>query len=186
MATRAPKLRDSSATREAILDAARSAFTRFGYEGAGVREIAEAAACNAALVNRYFGGKEALFAEVMTRAVGMEALLAGPRGEFGLRLARHLLTKDKSGFDAMVAGLRSATSPTALAVVREELEQRIAGPLAEWLGGPGARQRAGMIVALMAGVDLLATVIGDPTFARSRSRQMEPVLARLIQSCVDG
>ena len=57
--------RNAAATREAILDSARRAFAQAGYDGAGVREIAAGAGITAMLVNRYFGSKEQLFAEVV-------------------------------------------------------------------------------------------------------------------------
>ena len=59
--------RDAAATREAILEAATRRFATQGYERAGVREIAADAGVTAALVNRYFGSKEGLFAEVIQR-----------------------------------------------------------------------------------------------------------------------
>jgi len=65
-----PRKRNAVATREAILSSARKVFARAGYDGAGVREIAAGAGVTAMLVNRYFGGKERLFAE---------AIAAGPR-----------------------------------------------------------------------------------------------------------
>ena len=65
--------RNAAATRAAILNSARQAFARAGYDGVGVREIAEGAGVTAMLVNRYFGSKEQLFAEVvaeiMTRPI---------------------------------------------------------------------------------------------------------------------
>ena len=57
--------RDAAATREAILEAATRRFATQGYERAGAREIAADAGVTAALVNRYFGSKEGLFAEVI-------------------------------------------------------------------------------------------------------------------------
>src|SRR5258705_6313020 len=57
--------RNAAATRAAILTSARRLFARAGYDGAGVREIAEGAGVTAMLVNRYFGSKEELFAGVL-------------------------------------------------------------------------------------------------------------------------
>src|SRR4051812_27986219 len=48
-------------TREAILDAARKAFSERGYDGASIRAIATGAAVDPALVHHYFGTKEQLF-----------------------------------------------------------------------------------------------------------------------------
>ena len=60
--------RDAAATREAILQAATRRFTTEGYQRAGAREIAADAGVTAALVNRYFGSKVKLFAEVIEHA----------------------------------------------------------------------------------------------------------------------
>ena len=179
--------RDADATREAILDAAGRAFTVRGFDGVGVREIAAAAGCNAALVNRYFGSKETLFAEVMGKAVGIDALLEGPRADFGARLAAYLVGKDKTAgnFDPMLAGLRSATSETALAAVRDVMESEMASKLAGWLGGRGARERAALIVATMAGFDLMRSIVAASGLDRRRDKDLRTLLARAIQSYVD-
>ena len=67
--------RNAANTREAILASARTAFTKSGYDGAGVREIASGAGVTAMLVNRYFGSKEQLFAEVVARTMAVPVIL---------------------------------------------------------------------------------------------------------------
>src|SRR3954454_13337896 len=67
--------RNAAATREAILTSARRAFARVGYDGAGVREIAAGAGVTAMLVNRYFGSKEKLFAEVLAATSATPTIL---------------------------------------------------------------------------------------------------------------
>src|SRR5215468_9614729 len=68
--------RNAVATRAAILDSARRAFAKSGYDGAGVREIAAGAGVTAMLVNRYFGSKEKLFAEVLAAAAANPTILS--------------------------------------------------------------------------------------------------------------
>ena len=52
----APKRRrNAAATRQAILESAREAFTRYGYDGVGLREIAQNAGVTAMLVNLGIG-----------------------------------------------------------------------------------------------------------------------------------
>jgi len=51
-----------------ILDAAMRVVTRDGFEGATTRTIAEEAGVNIAMLNYYFGGKEALLSEMLTFA----------------------------------------------------------------------------------------------------------------------
>src|SRR5882672_5941043 len=67
--------RDAARTRAAILASAREAFARAGYDGAGVREIAQGAGVTAMLVNRYFGSKERLFAEVIADIMARPIIL---------------------------------------------------------------------------------------------------------------
>lgn len=55
---------DRADTRKAILDAAAEMFAAHGYRAATIREICAAAGANIALVSRYFGSKQGLYAEV--------------------------------------------------------------------------------------------------------------------------
>jgi AcrR family transcriptional regulator len=61
--------RSASGTRQLLLDAARRRFARDGYAGTTVRNIADDAGVNVALINRYFTSKEGLFEECLTGAV---------------------------------------------------------------------------------------------------------------------
>src|SRR5260221_662191 len=70
-----PRRRNAAGTRAAILASARKAFARSGYDGAGVREIAAGAGVTAMLVNRYFGSKERLFAEVVVATMAAPTIL---------------------------------------------------------------------------------------------------------------
>src|SRR5262245_32948255 len=72
----APRRRNAAATRAAILASARRAFARAGYDGVGVREIAQGAGVTAMLVNRYFGSKEQLFAEVIAQTMSTPEILS--------------------------------------------------------------------------------------------------------------
>ena len=51
----------------ALLDAAQSAFARYGFEGATLRGVAAAAGVDPALVAHYFGSKKALWEAVVDR-----------------------------------------------------------------------------------------------------------------------
>jgi AcrR family transcriptional regulator len=61
--------RDRAATEARILDAARAVFARRGYDGAGLREVADVARANLSLVSRYFGGKEGLLSALTDRFI---------------------------------------------------------------------------------------------------------------------
>ena len=66
---RPPKTRSSGApdTRVAILDAAEDLFSKHGFYGVTIREVAREAGVDTALVHYYFGAKRDLFDAVFTR-----------------------------------------------------------------------------------------------------------------------
>jgi AcrR family transcriptional regulator len=51
--------------RQQIMDTALGLFAEKGFEGASIRDIAEKAAVNVAMVNYYFGTKEKLFEQIV-------------------------------------------------------------------------------------------------------------------------
>ena len=100
--------RNIAATRAAILESALRLFTQHGYGGVGVREIAEGARADKALITRYFGSKEGLFAEAVPPTFDPTELLTGDRAEFGRRMATHIVDhRAGSDIDPMIATIRS-------------------------------------------------------------------------------
>src|SRR5271154_200335 len=53
--------RDAAASKDALLQAARTRFGQQGFEGTTIREIGEQAGVDAALIARYFGSKADLY-----------------------------------------------------------------------------------------------------------------------------
>lgn len=74
---RRPRL-SAEQSRARILAAARIALTRAGYDTVGVREIAEMAGVDPAMVPRLFGSKEAVFTEIADGAFSLEPSFEGP------------------------------------------------------------------------------------------------------------
>jgi AcrR family transcriptional regulator len=64
---RAPRRRDAAGTRQLLLSAARRRFASKGYAATTVREIADDAGVNVALISRYFESKEGLFEACLVR-----------------------------------------------------------------------------------------------------------------------
>jgi AcrR family transcriptional regulator len=83
-------------TRAALLAAARAEFADRGYDGATVRAIADRAGVDAAMVNHWFGGKEALFTAAMDLPIDPKAVLAellpGDPEQLGERIVHRFLT----------------------------------------------------------------------------------------------
>lgn len=55
--------------RTSILEAAEKLFSELGYEGASTRQIAKESGANMAMINYYFGSKEGVFMEIMTKRI---------------------------------------------------------------------------------------------------------------------
>src|SRR5258708_16848352 len=83
----APRRRDAEATRAAILEAAKAAFARLGYDRAALRDIAAEAGADVALIKRYFGGKEALFLDALRASFRPDRLRQLNRAPFPREIA---------------------------------------------------------------------------------------------------
>jgi AcrR family transcriptional regulator len=67
MRNQAVRQSDSESSREKLIASAERLFADRGFNGVSVRDIANAAGVNSALVGYYFRGKEGLLSEVYTR-----------------------------------------------------------------------------------------------------------------------
>jgi AcrR family transcriptional regulator len=77
MAAKKVRKRDGEGTRQAILRAATAEFIARGFHGARMEHIAARAGVNKALVYRYYGNRDNLMREVLSRQIARrEAILA--------------------------------------------------------------------------------------------------------------
>jgi AcrR family transcriptional regulator len=180
--------RDAAATREAILAAATRRFATQGYERAGAREIAADAGVTAALVNRYFGSKEALFAEVITRALNMGQLLRGGPADLADHLARVVVYAGQDRPDGVLTPLllllHSAAEPRAIELFRRDLDRTQLRLLAERIGGDDAAIRAAMVLAQLTGFAILHYVLRPEAFADARGEDLVGLLSKSLAACI--
>ena len=144
--------RNAEATRKRILASARRAFARAGYDGVGLREIAQGAGVTAMMVNRYFGSKERLFAEVVAGAIAAPSILtrenlASPT--LGRDLAAALVERTAAGanpLDGFLIMLNSLSNKRAAKIERALIEahqaKAIAAALTRRAGARARRSRA--------------------------------------------
>jgi AcrR family transcriptional regulator len=183
--------RNAAATRMAILGAARQAFARAGYDGAGVREIASGAGVTAMLVNRYFGSKEKLFAEVIASTMANPTILIqqnlkAPR--LGETIAATLVDITKTGdtpLEGFLILLHSASSKRAAHIGRQQIENGHQKVLTSALSGDLAPQRAALILSLVAGFQVMRQMIGLSALAAGEPGALLQLLAPLFQQLVD-
>ncbi|WP_433012971.1 TetR/AcrR family transcriptional regulator [Kribbella sp. CA-294648] len=118
--------RRSDRTRAGILTAARERFAADGYERATIRAIAADAAIDPAMVMRYFGSKEKLFAAAAEFDLRLPDLSRLPREEVGAALTNHFLDRWEED-DSLQALLRASVTNAAAA---ERMRQLFAEQLA--------------------------------------------------------
>jgi AcrR family transcriptional regulator len=180
--------RDAAATREAILAAATRRFATQGYGPAGVREIAADAGVTAALVNRYFGSKEGLFAEVIKRALDMRHLIQGHRGNLADHLARVLVYGREDAPDGVLTPLllllHSATEPGTVKLFRRDLNRTALPLLAEQIGGDDTAVRAVMVMAQLTGFAIMHHVLRPKALADARGEELVALLSRSLAACI--
>ncbi len=106
-----PRPRKSDVARDRILAAARRIFSEEGYEGTTIRAIAATASINPAMVMRYYGSKEGLFAAVANLDFRVAPLAGVPVAELGEALVRHVMALWENPRDGVVlAAMMRASS----------------------------------------------------------------------------
>lgn len=179
--------REAASTREDILAAARRLFTEKGFDATGVRDIAGEVGINVALVNRYFGSKEALFEEAVIEQVTVTHLLDEGRDGFGERMVRYMGTKDLAPdtLDQTLVFVRSIASPTVGSHLKQALEDRVVTPIADWLEGENRQQRAALIASEIIGFDMLRRVAGLSSLDPEHIDIVASRLGSTLQAYVD-
>ena len=166
-----PRRRDAAATRAAILEAAKVHFARSGYDRASLRDIAAEAACDVALIKRYFGGKEALFTEALKASFRADRLGAWDRTSFARDVAIRMAGdagEDEASTQRFQFLLRAATSPTTAPLLNLVIQERFLAPIRDWLGDEDADARARVLAAVYIGLLVERLVRDEPLEGRER------------------
>ena len=106
-AAASPRRRDAVQTRRLLLGAALHRFATQGYAATTVREIADDAGVNAALISRYFDSKEGLF----------EQCLTGVSTELGTTARARTLDEVAATMAEQLVGPYSAEHPNRLVLL---------------------------------------------------------------------
>ncbi|WP_033437363.1 TetR/AcrR family transcriptional regulator [Saccharothrix sp. NRRL B-16314] len=170
--------RDAAATRAALLDAATKLFGERGFDRTTVRDIANLAGVNQALLFRYYGSKDALFATVL--ATQSRELLEDSPAEHLLRtvLLRMLEEKPRREDHPLYAVLRSSHHDSAAEVVRRQLGEEYARALASLTDAEDAELRADLVLAWIVGIGVLRTVFGKQPLAAANSEDVAALVTR--------
>jgi AcrR family transcriptional regulator len=177
--------RRSDATKDAILAAARERFSSDGYDRATIRAIAADANIDPAMVMRYFGNKEKLFAAAAEFDLRLPDLTSTPPSEVGRRIATHVLDR-WDGDETLMALLRaSVTNPVAAERMREIFATQL-GPAVLAVAPDEAATRAGLIATQVLGLALTRYVLRLPPVAAMDRAALIDWLAPTLQRYFTG
>ncbi|WP_328474905.1 TetR/AcrR family transcriptional regulator [Actinoplanes sp. NBC_00393] len=182
--------RNATQTRQLLLDVARHRFARHGYASTTVREIADGAGVNVALINRYFTSKEGLF-----QACLQTAIIDLKRDTDGIALAdvaasiAYRLTSpadDPALLDALLLLVRSSGDERVDAMRRTVLHS-MSERLAVAAGAPqppdaDAVLRAQIVLAASLGVALMRASVGLQPLASATEAQMRGPISDLVSA----
>lgn len=179
--------RGREVTRERILTSAKELFTDEGFGSVSSRMIASHAGVNVALINRYFGSKAGLLAEILHEdGVFPKLITDGPVEELPRRLAEHAVSRLHGEGSRLQRALdHSAGDPDLQAVYQDRLKSALIDPLADYLGRENARVHASLVAAVILGLGRVRRVEGaDALRSHDRERLTERILA-LLELCLE-
>ena len=179
-------------TRAQLLDAARAEFADRGYEGATVRAIAERAGVDAAMVNHWFGGKEALFTAsldiLVDPAMLIKDVLPGPPERLAWRIVPQFLDLwDSTGGGQMVTLVRSIASHEAAArMMREFIARVILKRVVETVAPDQHELRAALAGTQLIGLGVVRYVIRLEPLASADHATVTAAVAPNLQRYLTG
>jgi len=168
-----------------ILAAARERFGRAGFQGATIRGIAADAGVDPAMVMRYYGNKDKLFAAAADFDLELPDFATTDRGELGRSLVRHFLQRWE-GDDALVILLRSsATNAEAAQRMRQIFGTQLQPLVASFVPAGEAGARAGLIATQILGLALCRFVLQLPPVVEMTHDEVVEWLGPTIQRYLD-
>jgi AcrR family transcriptional regulator len=172
--------RSSEQTKAVILAAARERFGSAGFQGATIRGIAADAGVDPAMVMRYYGSKDKLFAAAAEFDLRFPDVATMDRAQLGRSLVRHFL--DRWEDDALVILLRSsATNGEAAQRMQEIFKSQIQPLAASFVSEEEAGVRAGLVATQILGMALCRFVLRLPPVVQMTSDEVVEWLGPTIQ-----
>ncbi|MFB7916088.1 TetR/AcrR family transcriptional regulator [Streptomyces sp. NPDC056061] len=184
-------------TRGLLLDSARRRFAHDGYAATTVRDIADDAGVNVALINRYFQSKEGLFEACLKAVIDELVHTTGAVGDLGRAperigsYAAGLLASDDHS-DALLLLLRSSgderTEPMRTGLLRT-FSERLASAVGREAGEPARDElllRAQLVLSVAFGVTVLRASRGLEPLASATEQDLAGPLSDLVDALLTG
>lgn len=181
----APRRRDAAQTRRLLLATASTRFARDGYAATTVRDIADDAGVNVALISRYFASKEGLF-EACLSAAASEVRRASddtPAEEIAAAMARRMAgTGHDSRLPETLLLLLRSSGDERVDEIRRGFLLSIAEKLAATTGGRSDLLRAEILLGAALGITLLRSSLTVQPLADATEQDLIAPMSDLVNA----
>lgn len=172
--------RSAPATRAAILEAARNRFGTHGFDRVRLRDVAADVGVDPAMVIRYFGTKEGLFAAAAEFDLDLPDLAGVSAEELGHVLMPRFfgVWEGDAGFLSL---LRAATTSEAAAEKMLELFTGQVAPAVAAVVADHASERAALLGSQILGLAVSRYVLKVPPLAHMSRAELEAWVTPVIR-----
>ncbi|HBF81935.1 MAG TPA: TetR/AcrR family transcriptional regulator [Streptomyces sp.] len=186
-ATAAATPAEATTGKDAILRAARRAFTQRPYAEVTIRGIAADAGVSASLVVKHFGRKEELFNTVADFGPAAEELFDAPLDRLGRHMVLTLVRRRREQqADPLLRVVFSLGNHDERSLLRDRFHAQVTGRLASLLPGPEADLRAELIAGQLIGLGATLGLHREGAGALATAEHLADLYAPALQRLVTG
>jgi AcrR family transcriptional regulator len=180
-----PRPRSALNTRAAILAAARARFGAEGFDRTTLRAVAAEAGVDAALVMRYFGNKEALFAAAAEFNLHLPDLTGVKPEKLAEVLLPHFFAvwEDDTTFLALLRA--SVTNSSATEAMQKVFASQVTPALAV-VAPDHPAERAALFGSLVLGLALSRYVLATPVLTSMSRAEVIAWIAPMLRQVLTG
>jgi AcrR family transcriptional regulator len=173
--------------KDAIMLAARRAFTQRPYAEVTIRGIAADAGVSASLVVKHFGRKEELFNTVADFGPAAEELFDAPLDELGRHMVLTLVRRrrEQKG-DPLLRVVFTLGKHDERSLLRDRFHEQVTARLAARLPGRERALRAELIAGHLIGLGAILSVHREGAGSRATPEHLADLYAPALQSLVTG
>ena len=177
--------RSSERTKAAILSAARDRFAAVGFEAATLRASAADAGIDPAMVMRYFGSKDGLFAAAAEFDLRFPDFSGVDRKHLGATVVGHFLDRWE-GDEPLVLLLKSSATNHEAAQRMHQIFVTQLEPMVARLAPDAAGARAGLIATQILGLAFGRYVLKLPPVAHMSRDEVVGWIGPTVQRYLDA
>ncbi|MGW0937389.1 TetR/AcrR family transcriptional regulator [Streptomyces sp. NPDC002666] len=183
----APVPADAGSGRDAILRAARRAFTQRPYAEVTIRKIAADAGVSPSLVVKHFGRKEELFNTVADFGPAAAELFDAPLDVLGRHMVVTLVTHRRElKSDPLLRVVFSLGNQDERSLLRDRFHEQVTGALTDRLPGHDRALRAELLAGLLLGLGATLGLHREGAGASATPERIADLYAPALQKLITG